>query len=69
MPYEAAIASGTVTSFDTTTELDVTSAHVASEKVAFRMIESSARSKTVALKSSHVIPPESTSAFRVLVPR
>ena len=54
-PYAAAITSGTVTSSDTETELEV-SAHVASEKVELLMIESSARLNTVALKSSHVIP-------------
>ena len=56
MPCAAAVASGKVTSFDTVTELDVTSSHVASEKDESWMIESSARSNTVALKSSHVIP-------------
>ena len=51
----AAITSGTVTSFDTTTESDDASAHVTSEKVAFFMIESTASVNTVALKASHVI--------------
>ena len=69
MPYAAAIASGTVTSFDTMTKIDVTSAHVASEKVEFWMIESSARSNTVALKSSHVMPamPSDTATIGVRV--
>ena len=53
----AAITSGSATSFDTKTESDDTSAHIASEKVEFWMIEWSASANTVALKSSHVIPP------------
>ena len=56
IPDAAAITSGTVTSFDTKTEPDDAPAHVASEKVEFFTIESSARTNTVALKSSHVIP-------------
>ena len=69
MPYVAAITSGTVTSFDTKTQSDDASAHVASEKVAFFMIVSSARSNTVALKSSHVIPamPSDTATIGVRV--
>ena len=69
LPYLAAITSGTVTSFDTTTELDVTSAHVASEKVAFLTIESKARSNTVPLNSSHVMPaiPSVTATIGVRV--
>jgi len=52
----AAITSGTDTSIDAKTHSDGTSEHVASEKVAFFMIESIASSNSVALKSSHVIP-------------
>ena len=65
----AAITSGTVTSLDTTTESDDASAHVASEKVAFLIIESTARSYTVASKSTHVIPamPSDTATIGVRV--
>ena len=68
-PYAAAIASGTATSFDTATTLSATSAHAASEKVALRRIELSARSNTVALKSSHVMPamPSDTATIGVRV--
>lgn len=55
-PKAAAITSGTVTSFETETELDVTSVQTGSENVALVMIESSALSKTVALKSLQLIP-------------
>ena len=69
LPKVAAITSGTVTSFDTTTESDDASVHVASEKVAFFMIESTASVNTVALKSSHVIPamPSDTETIGVRV--
>ena len=68
-PDVAAITSGSVTSFDTKTESDDAAAHVASEKVEFWMIESSARSNTVALKSSHVMPamPSDTATIGVRV--
>ena len=55
-PYATAIASGTVTSFVTSTEADVTSEHTASENVALAKTAPSARSRTVRLKSSHAIP-------------
>ena len=69
IPNVAAITSGTVTSFDTKTQSDDASTHVASEKVAFLTIESTARSYTVALKSSHVIPamPSDTATIGVRV--
>ena len=60
IPCVAAITSGTVTSLDTTTESDDALEHVASEKVAFLIIESTARSYTVASKSTHVIPAMSS---------
>ena len=69
MPYLAAITSGTVASFDNMTELDVASAQTASEKVAFWTIMPRARSNTVALKSSHVMPamPSATATIGVRV--
>ena len=65
----AAITRGTDTSFDTKTQSDDASTHVASEKVAFFIIVSSARSNTVVLKSSHVIPamPSDTATTGVRV--
>ena len=59
-PPRAATTSGTVTSFATTTELAAASVHTASENVAFAMSESSARSKTVPLKSAHAMPETPT---------
>ena len=65
----AATTSGTVTSFDTKTESDDTSAHIESEKVAFLTTKPTARSSTVKLKSSHVIPamPSDTATIGVRV--
>ena len=68
-PKVAAITSGSVTSFDTKTEADDPSAHIASEKVEFWIIEFSASANTVALKTSHVIPamPSDTATIGVRV--
>ena len=69
MPYLAAITSGTVTSFDNMTELAVASAQTASEKVAFWTIVPRARSNTVELNSSYVMPvmPSATAMIGVRV--
>jgi hypothetical protein len=50
------MASGTVTSFTTETELDAASSQIGSEKDAFFTTEARATSKTVPLNSSHVMP-------------
>ena len=56
LPHREAMMSGTEISFATETESVAMSVQAASENVEFVMIESSARLKTVLLKSVHVMP-------------